>query len=185
MKCPCLPAGRLSLSPAGERRRVGGMRHTNPKIVKYISETEYQMEKISKDILKAIFDKISKEDTFSQQIGVKLMELLPGFARATLPITDETINIYQMAHGGAIFSVADQACEAAGNSYGEPAVALQQNIHFLSAAKSGDHLEATAKVTHRSNRIGLIEFEVKNREGLPIAIGQQVIYFRKGKVDKS
>lgn len=137
-----------------------------------------------KDILKSIFDKVNTDDTFSRRIGVKLIELLPGFARATLPITDESTNIYQMAHGGAIFSVADQACEAAGNSYGEPAVALQQNIHFLAAGKSGDFLEATARVTHRSNRIGLIEFEVKNREGLLMAIGQQVIYFKKGEDGK-
>ena len=139
------------------------------------------MNKTTKETLKSIFDKVNKEDTFSQRIGVKLIELLAGFARTTLPMTDETNNIYQMAHGGAIFSVADQACEAAGNSYGEPAVALQQNIHFLAAGKSGDCLEATARVTHRSNRIGLIEFEVKNQEGLLIAIGQQVIYFKKGK----
>jgi len=142
------------------------------------------MNEVLKDILKSIFDKVNTDDTFSRRIGVKLIELLPGFARATLPITDESTNIYQMAHGGAIFSVADQACEAAGNSYGEPAVALQQNIHFLAAGKSGDFLEATARVTHRSNRIGLIEFEVKNREGLLMAIGQQVIYFKKGEDGK-
>lgn len=142
------------------------------------------MDEVPKDILKSIFDKVNMDDAFSRRIGVKLIELLPGFARATLPITDETTNIYQMAHGGAIFSVSDQACEAAGNSYGEPAVALQQNIHFLAAGKSGDFLEATARVIHRSNRIGLIEFEVKNREGLLMAIGQQVIYFKKGENDK-
>ncbi len=137
------------------------------------------MDKVRKDILKSIFDKVNREDTFSQHIGVKLIELLPGFARTTLPVTEETINIYRMAHGGAIFSVADQACEAAANSFGEPAVALQQNIHFLSAGKSGDLLEATAKVTHRAKRIGLIEYEVRNQEGLLVAIGQQVIYFKK------
>ena len=126
-----------------------------------------------------MFDKVNREDTFSQRVGVKLVELLPGFARTTLAISDESINIYKMAHGGAIFSVADQACEAAGNSFGEPAVALQQNIHFLAAGKPGDFLEATAKVSHRSKRIGLIEFEVRNQEGLLIAIGQQVIYFKK------
>jgi acyl-CoA thioesterase len=142
------------------------------------------MDEASKAILKSLFDKVNKEDTFSKRIGVKLIELLPGFARTTLPITNAMINIHQMAHGGAIFSVADQACEAAGNSLGEPAVALQQNIHFLLVAKSGDRLEAMAKVTHRSNRIGLIEFEVKNQEGLLIAKGQQVIYFRKGEADK-
>jgi acyl-CoA thioesterase len=142
------------------------------------------MDEVPKDILKSIFDKVNTEDTFSQRIGVKLIELLPGFARTTLPVTDETINIYRMAHGAAIFSIADHACEAAGNSYGEPVVALQQNIHFLAAGKSGDFLEATAKVTHRSNRIGLIKFEVRNQEGLLIAIGQQVIYFKKGNLDK-
>jgi acyl-CoA thioesterase len=142
------------------------------------------MDEPSEDILKAIFNKVNCEDTFSQRIGVKLIELLPGFARATLPITEETINIYQMAHGGAIFSIADQACEAAGNSFGEPAVALQQNIHFLAAGKSGDFLEATAKVIHRSKRIGLIEFEVRNQEAILIATGQQVIYFKKGNSGK-
>jgi len=137
------------------------------------------MDEVPKNILKSIFDKVNREDTFSQRIGMKLIELLPGFARATLPVTDDTINIYQMAHGGAIFSVADQACEAAGNSFGKPAVALQQNILFLAAGKSGDFLEAIAKVTHRSNRVGLIEFEVRNQKGLLLAMGQQVIYFKK------
>ncbi len=137
------------------------------------------MDADSKEILKAMVEKVNREDTFSKRVGVKLVELLPGFSRTALAITDESVNIYKMAHGGAIFSVADQACEAAGNSFGEPAVALQQNIHFLAAGKSGDSLEATAKVSHRSKRIGLIEFEVRNQEGLLIANGQQIIYFKK------
>lgn len=137
------------------------------------------MEEGPEDILKTVSEKVNRDDTFSRRMGVKLAEILPGFARTTLPITEETVNIHQMAHGGAIFSVADQACEAAGNSLGEPAVALQQNIHFLAPGRSGDFLEATAKVVHRASRIGLIEFQVKNQEGLVVAIGQQVIYFKK------
>ena len=137
------------------------------------------MEESPEDILKAVSEKVNRDDTFSRRTGVKLVEILPGFARTTLPITEETVNIHQMAHGGAIFSVADQACEAAGNSLGVPAVALQQNIHFLAAGRSGDFLEATAKVVHRTSRIGLIEFQVKNQEGLVVAVGQQVIYFKK------
>ena len=139
------------------------------------------MEEIPKEILKEIFEKIGSEDTFARLIQMKLIEVRPGYARSAIPITDEAVNIYQMAHGGAIFSVADQACEAAGNSFGEPAVALQHNIHFVAAGKSGDLLEATAKVTNRSNRIGLIEFEVTNQERLLLATGQQLIYFRNVK----
>jgi len=137
------------------------------------------MKEVTEEALKNTFDKIKSGDTFARLIQMKLMEIQPGFARSSLPITEEMVNLYQMAHGGAIFSVADQACEAAGNSFGEPAVALQHNIHFLAAGKSGDTLEATARVTNRSNRIGLIEFEVRNQEGLLLAIGQQVIYFKK------
>jgi acyl-CoA thioesterase len=140
------------------------------------------VEKISKEILKFIFDRVNAEDTFARRIGMNLIELRSGFARATLLITDDAVNMHQMAHGGAIFSVADHACEAAGNSFGEPAVALQQGIHFLSPGKSGDLLEATAKVMKRSNRTGLIEFEVRNQEGLLLATGQQLIYFKKGKL---
>jgi acyl-CoA thioesterase len=137
------------------------------------------MEGVLSEILKDIFDKVNSEDTFAQLVQMKLIEVQPGYARSVIAITDETVNIYKMAHGGAIFSVADQACEAAGNSFGEPAVALQHNIHFLAAGKSGDLLEATAKMTNRSNRIGLIEFEVRNHEGLLLAVGQQLIYFKK------
>lgn len=137
------------------------------------------MEEVSKEAWKEIFDSVNANDTFAHLIQMKLLEIQPGFARSSLSITDQMVNIYRMAHGGAIFSVADQACEAAGNSFGRPAVALQHNIHFLAAGKSGDILEATAKVTNRSNRVGLIEFEVKNQEGLLLAVGQQLIYFKK------
>ena len=138
------------------------------------------MKEVFREAWKDIFDKVNANDTFARLIQMKLLEIRPGFARSSLSITDQMVNIYQMAHGGAIFSVADQACEAAGNSFGEPAVALQHNIHFLTAGRSGDILEATAKVSNRSNRIGLIEFEVRNQKGLLLAMGQQLIYFKKG-----
>jgi acyl-CoA thioesterase len=133
------------------------------------------------DFLKNLFERVNSEDTFARQIGMKLIEVQPGFARAILPVTKQTINIHQIAHGGAIFSVADQACEAAGNSFGAPAVALQNSIHFLNSGKPGDFLEGTARIISRSNRIGLIEFEVKNQEGLLLAQGHQLIYFKSVK----
>ncbi|MGB9553272.1 MAG: PaaI family thioesterase, partial [bacterium] len=61
---------------------------------------------------------------------------------------------------------------------------LQHGIHFLAPGKQGVTLEATAKVTHRSNRTGLIEFEVRNQEGVLIATAQQVIYFKKENLAK-
>ena len=61
------------------------------------------MGKVPKEVLKDIFHKVNSEDTFARLIRMKLIEVLPGYARSTLPITDETVNIYQMAHGGPSF----------------------------------------------------------------------------------
>jgi len=136
------------------------------------------MNEDPKDVVQEVFEKVNAEDTFARLIGMRLVELQPGYARTIVPVNEEKVNIYRMAHGGVIFSIADQACEAAGNSYGEPAVALQNSIHFLAASKAGDLLEATARVTRRTQRIGWIDFEVKNQEEVLLARGQQLIYFK-------
>jgi acyl-CoA thioesterase len=132
--------------------------------------------------LEAILQKVNVNDAFAKTVGMRVVELSPGCAKALMDITDDHVNVFQMAHGGAIFSVADHACEAAGNSFGKPAVAIQNNIHFLSAGASGDHLEATARVVHRTRRIGLVEAVVKNQRQEILAQCHQVIYFKAAEV---
>jgi acyl-CoA thioesterase len=128
--------------------------------------------------LEAMLEKINDEDAFAKTVGMRVVEFSPGYAKALMDVTGNHVNLFQMAHGGAIFSIADQACEAAGNSFGEPAVAIQNNIHFLSPGKPGDRLEATARVVHRTRRIGLIEAVVRNQHGEILAQCHQVIYFK-------
>lgn len=137
------------------------------------------MEEDQQDVAMTMLERISSGDSFAKLVGMKLLEVQSGFARASLEITEHIVNIHQMAHGGAVFSLADLACESAGNSFGEPAIALQTNIHFLAAGKCGDLLTATAKLTSRFESFGLIEFEIKNQEGRLVSTGQQTIIFRK------
>jgi acyl-CoA thioesterase len=98
-----------------------------------------------------------------------------------MEVTEDHVNVFRMAHGGVIFSVADHACEATGNSFGEPAVAIQNNLHFLSPGKPSDRLEATARVVHRTRRIGLVEAVVRNQPQEILAQCHQVIYFKESK----
>jgi acyl-CoA thioesterase len=135
--------------------------------------------------LEAMLEKVNLNDAFAKTVGMRVVELSPGYAKALIEVTDDHVNLFQMAHGGAIFSVADHACEAAGNSFGEPAVAIQNNIHFLSAGKPGDRLEATARVVHRTRRIGLVEAVVRNQRDEILAQCHQVIYFKSSKPKKS
>ncbi len=139
------------------------------------------MSELDQKDLQAILEKVNIEDTFAKSIGMRVVELSPGYAKALMDVTDDHVNLFRMAHGGAIFSVADHACEAAGNSFGEPAVAIQNNIHFLSPGKPSDRLEATARVVHRTRRIGLVEAVVRNQRREILAQCHQVIYFRGSK----
>ena len=139
------------------------------------------MEKERKDLARYTLERITSEDAFAKLIGMELIELRPGFARTTLKVTEHTINVHQMAHEGALFALVDLACEAASNSFGEPAVAIETNIHFLAAGKCGDLLTATAKLASRVESFGVIEFDVRSHEGRLLSTGQQTVIVKKGK----
>jgi acyl-CoA thioesterase len=136
-------------------------------------------EEDRKNLSKSTLETIHSGDAFARLVGTELLELEPGLARASLKITDKVVNFHRMAHGGAIFTLADLACEAAGNSLGVPAVAIQTNIHFLAAGRAGDVLTATAELTGRVESCGVIEFGVKNQEGRLLSSGQQIIAFKR------
>lgn len=139
------------------------------------------MEEERKKLSTSVLEEITTQDKFAKLVGTELVELQPGFARATLSITEQLVNFHNMAHGAAIFALADLICEAAGNSLGEPAVAIQTNIHFLAPGKCGDILSATGKLNNRIESFGVIEFEVRNQEGLLLSKGQQTVFFKKEK----
>ena len=130
------------------------------------------------ELSESMLGKISSGDAFAKLVGMNLLELQPGFARAVLKVTENTVNVYDMAHGGAIFTLADLACEAAGNSYGKTAIAVQTNIHFLAAGRCGDLLTATAEMTSRIESFGVIEFEITNKTGRLLSKGQQTVIFK-------
>jgi acyl-CoA thioesterase len=137
------------------------------------------MKKHPQSHSKSILERIKSGDAFAKLTGAELVELQPGFASANLKITKRVVNVHNMAHGGAIFALADLVCEAAGNSFGDPAVAVQTNIHFLTAGKCGDLLTATANLTSRIESFGAIDFEVNNQNGRLISKGNQIVIFGK------
>ena len=140
-----------------------------------------KVEKERDELSRSPLKKIKSGDAFAKLVGTELIEVRPGFARAILKITDHIVNVHQLAHGAAIFTLADLVCEAAGNSLGEPSVALQTSIHYLASGKSGDLLTATAKLVDRSDSFGMIEFEVTNDEKRLLSTGEQIVIFRKMK----
>ena len=88
-------------------------------------------------------------------------------------------NIFGMVHGGAIFSLIDEAFETAAKTHGTVAVALSMNITYIKPVSAGDVLYAEAKEMSLSGRIGTYVINVENEGGDLIALCQALVYRKK------
>jgi acyl-CoA thioesterase len=98
---------------------------------------------------------------FARLLGMEIIETWPGGARVVMD-TKGKENFLGVAHGGAIFSLADQAFAAAANREGILQVAVSVHIQFFSPAKG--RLEAVARLIAETERTSLILVEVKSGE---------------------
>jgi acyl-CoA thioesterase len=101
-----------------------------------------------------------------------------GYAKAEMTLEDKHLNGLDMAHGGAIFTVADLAFAAACNSHGIDAVAVSISISYLKAATAGQRLTAEAREISVSRKLGTYLMTVYNDQGDTVA-SMQGVAFRK------
>lgn len=93
-------------------------------------------------------------------------------ATVRMPVS-EKLNALGTVHGGAIFSLADQAFALAANSTGEPQVALSASISYLKPAR-GD-LVAKARLIGENKSTSVYEVIVYDGDEM-VAIFQGVGY---------
>ena len=120
------------------------------------------------DELKRLLE-LGKNEPIAGFLGMRLVELSPGYARVSMQMKPEYINFHGMIFGGIISAVADQAFAYATNSVINPNVASQFNIHFIAAAGAQDELTAECRVMKSGRRVCISEIKVTNREGQLIA----------------
>ncbi len=133
------------------------------------------------DTLKSLSEKF-REEPFAKLFGIDLVELDYGRALVKMEVKEEMMNLFGMAHGGAVFSLMDAAFELAANSYGTVAVALSMSVNYISPALMGKTFMAEAREVSRSNRISTYELTVKNSEGRLVASCQAMAYRKKDKL---
>lgn len=115
------------------------------------------------------------QDHFAATSGVQILELQRGYARAALTVEDRHLNSVGTLHGGAIFTLADLAFAMACNSGGRVAVAINTNLSFLKATRSGT-LVAEATEVSRSRRISTCTVRVTNEAEELVALFQGTAY---------
>ena len=109
------------------------------------------------------------EEPIASFLGMRLLELSPGYAKVAMKLKPEYQNFNGMVFGGIVMSVADQAFAYATNSLVSPSIATQFNIHLIAGAEAGDELIAECRVVKSGRRIGISEITVNNQNGKLIA----------------
>ncbi|MBN1429986.1 MAG: hydroxyphenylacetyl-CoA thioesterase PaaI [Anaerolineae bacterium] len=127
---------------------------------------------MSRDV---IFQKL-RQDPFAQFLGIELLDMRDGYAKTALTVQENMLNAHGTPHGGVVFSLADAAFAAASNSHGQVAVALDVDIHFVTAASLGTRLYAEATEEHLGHRIALYRLAVTTEDGTLIALCHGTVY---------
>ena len=106
-------------------------------------------------------------DASSRGLGIRISDVGPGRATATMRVTAAMVNGHGIGHGGYLFLLADTAFAFACNTYGATVVAAGADVTFLAPVREGDELVAEAVERVLRGRSGLYDVTVR-RDGDPV-----------------
>lgn len=124
----------------------------------------------------AYFKKVEGEP-LAQLLGIKLKDVGEGYALCEMEYTEKMDNIYGNAHGGALFSLIDEAFEISSNSHENIAVALNMNVTYMKPPRKNTLLTAESKEINRTRRTASYYITVKDKDNL-IAVCQALVYVK-------
>jgi acyl-CoA thioesterase len=136
---------------------------------------------VDQQVADALWKRVAQEP-FARKLSLKLVKLEPGYALVEMALQPDTANIFETAHGGAIFSLIDEAFELSCNSHGTVAVALSVTVTYHRPPTQGAILRAESREINRSRRTGTYDIKVTENEGALIASCQAVAYRKNEKL---
>jgi acyl-CoA thioesterase len=129
--------------------------------------------------LRRVFFEKVKEEGYAEKMGLQLIDLEAGHAVVQMTPTSQDVNIHGIVHGGAIFSLIDEAFQISCNSHGTVALALSVSVTYHRAAEKGEKLRAESKEIHRSAKTASYDIKVTNEKGMLIASCQALAYRKR------
>jgi len=124
----------------------------------------------------------AKKESFARKMNLKLRELKPGYAVVEMEPQQDVMNIFGMTHGGAIFSLIDEAFQLSCNSHGQVAVALNVNVSYHKPPDISSRLKAVSREIHLSNKTATYEIKVYDEGDTLIASCMALAYRKKDKL---
>ncbi|MDV7339530.1 hydroxyphenylacetyl-CoA thioesterase PaaI [Terasakiella sp. A23] len=111
-----------------------------------------------------------ENDFKAQELGIEIVEIKPGYARATMTVKKSMLNGHGATHGGSTFSLADTTFAYACNTYNKVTVASGCDITFSAPSHEGDVLTAEAKETLLMGRSGIYDVTITRQDGEVVAL---------------
>jgi acyl-CoA thioesterase len=134
---------------------------------------------VDRTLKEAIFREVAREP-FALKLGMELRELAEGFSAVEMSYDPALNNLFGRAHGGAIFSLIDEAFETVCQTVGQTTVALSVNVNFVASPDSGARLRAEAREVSSTRRTATYDIRVSDGSGRLMAVCQALAY-RTGK----
>lgn len=132
------------------------------------------------ELKEAIFRQVKREP-FAQAMKMELVQLEEGFSAVEMSYDPAVMdNMFSRAHGGAIFSLIDEAFETACQTVGTTTVALNVAVNYVASPESGARLRAEAREVSSTKRTAGYDIRVQDQDGVLIAVCQALAY-RTGK----
>ena len=122
------------------------------------------------------------EEAYAGKLGLIVRKVEPGYALVEMVLSDDMGNIFDMAHGGAIFSLIDEAFEISCNTHGTVAVALSMTVTYHRPPSRGSVLRAESREIYRSTKTATYDIKVTEGEDVLIATCQALAYRKKEKL---
>ncbi len=131
--------------------------------------------------IKKAIEKAVEHEALAKTFKIELMELETGRSVVEMDYRPETMsNIYERAHGGAIYALIDEAFETAGQTHGTIAVALNVNVTYIASPPDGARLRAEAREISCTKKTAVYDITVSGPDQQIIATCQALAY-RTGK----
>lgn len=119
---------------------------------------------------------IVAKNPFAAYIGMELLEVTDGHARARVQLRPQLENIYGGMHGGCVFSLADTLAGIAAASYGSMVTTLDASINYMRPVVGTEYLYSEARVLRAGAKVSVVRVELMDDGGRLLADGSFTYY---------
>lgn len=129
------------------------------------------MEWLAKHLLS-----LYEDNSYVNLLDINIVKLEEGYAELSMPIKNKHTNLYHVAHGGALASLADTVMGAACGTTGKKVVTLELNINFIKSAVPQLVLMGIGKIIHDGKSTMVAEGQIVDGQNNMIATARGTFF---------